>query len=153
MVLASGKIIQASRNSHPDLFWALRGAGKNFGIVTRFEFETFEQGQMWGGARRYTAEHEDALLAAIDKFNRTSSDEYAEAFFISAYVSQVGAHIESVVLSYGKPEEDPPAFDDFKALPHISSSTRPLSLTEFADDINKANPPGFRCDINSMVYL
>jgi hypothetical protein len=144
VVLASGEVIQATRDSHPDLFWALRGAGRNFGIVTRFEFETFEQGQMWGGARQYTSEHENSLLASLDKFNRTCADEYAEAFFISAYVSQMGDYVETAVLAYGKPEEDPPAFDDFKACPHIASSTRPLFLTEFTNDIEQANPSGFR---------
>lgn len=39
MVLADGSVVRASNGENPDLFWAVRGAGANFGIVTSFEFE------------------------------------------------------------------------------------------------------------------
>lgn len=39
MVLADGTVVRASNEQHPDLFWAVRGAGANFGIVTAFELE------------------------------------------------------------------------------------------------------------------
>lgn len=144
MVLASGEIIKVTRTSYPDLYWAMRGAGKNFGIVTSFEFEAFEQGQMWGGSIQYPGEQEDAVLEALDKYNRISTDEYAEAFVMSTYVSQIGAYVETAFLSHGKPENDPPIFNDFKVLPQISSATRQLSLTELASDLEVINQPGFR---------
>lgn len=41
-VLPSGELVRASATEHPDLFWGLRGAGANLGVVTAFEFEASE---------------------------------------------------------------------------------------------------------------
>jgi hypothetical protein len=44
LVLANGRIVTAPQ---PDLFWALRGVGHNFGVVLGFEFRLYEQGDVW----------------------------------------------------------------------------------------------------------
>ena len=44
MVTAEGKKIRASENDNADLFWAIRGGGGNFGVVTQFEFQLFPVG-------------------------------------------------------------------------------------------------------------
>lgn len=46
MVLADGSVVRADADENPDLFWAVRGAGANFGIVTSFEFEVDEVGDI-----------------------------------------------------------------------------------------------------------
>jgi FAD/FMN-containing dehydrogenase len=50
VVTADGEIVVASKNEHSDLFWAIRGGGGNFGIITEFEFQMSRIGQVLGGA-------------------------------------------------------------------------------------------------------
>ncbi len=74
-VLASGEVIEVSQTSHPELFWALRGGGGNFGIVTRFTFQAYDFGPMMRiGVSVYEPEHAaDALrgyAAAVPTLGR-----------------------------------------------------------------------------------
>ncbi len=50
IVTADGRQVTASAESHPDLFWAVRGGGGNFGVVTRFQFSLYPVGEILGGA-------------------------------------------------------------------------------------------------------
>jgi FAD/FMN-containing dehydrogenase len=47
LVLANGNVVTASPKSNTDLFWALRGAGHNFGIVTRLKYKVYDSSLLW----------------------------------------------------------------------------------------------------------
>jgi FAD/FMN-containing dehydrogenase len=49
VVTADGELLQVDEDSHPDLFWAIRGGGGNFGVVTRFRYRLHELGTALGG--------------------------------------------------------------------------------------------------------
>lgn len=50
IVTADGHLINASEDEHADLFWAVRGGGGNFGVVTRFQFKLYPVSTILGGA-------------------------------------------------------------------------------------------------------
>jgi hypothetical protein len=67
MVLADGSIVTASGSENPDLFWALRGAGSNFGVATEFVYQAFDQKvDPWCGLLAFTP---DKLEAVIEFLN------------------------------------------------------------------------------------
>ncbi|PVI03626.1 FAD-binding domain-containing protein [Periconia macrospinosa] len=68
VVTAKGDIIQANKTSNPDLFWALKGGGSNFGIVTRFDVQTHPTGQIYGGTISYDQSNVDVMFRALQAF-------------------------------------------------------------------------------------
>ena len=68
VVLASGERVRASKDEHPDLFWALRGGGGNFGVVTAFEFRLHEVDTVIAGPTFWPVECGATVLAAYREF-------------------------------------------------------------------------------------
>ncbi len=62
VVLADGRLVTASETSHPDLFWALRGGGGNFGVVTSFLFRGRPVSQVVAGPTLYPLEKSGQVL-------------------------------------------------------------------------------------------
>jgi FAD/FMN-containing dehydrogenase len=63
MVTADGRVVRASETENPDLFWALRGGGGNFGVVTGIDFRLHPVGPtVTGGVIAWSADHAPAVL-------------------------------------------------------------------------------------------
>jgi len=68
VVTADGRLLQAAEDQHPDLFWAIRGGGGNFGVVTSFLFRLHEVGTIVGGPTFWAIEDSAEVLRAYRDF-------------------------------------------------------------------------------------
>jgi FAD/FMN-containing dehydrogenase len=76
VVTAAGEVVRASATEHPDLFWALRGGGGNFGVVTRFEFRLHPVGpDVLSGLIVYPISDAKAVLRRYRDFMAKAPDE------------------------------------------------------------------------------
>jgi hypothetical protein len=75
-VLADGSIVTSSATENPDLYWGLRGAGTNFGVVTHFEFTAHPVGTTLPvGVALYRLDQAAAALAHYEKTMRRAADD------------------------------------------------------------------------------
>jgi len=75
VVLADGEIVRASAESHADLFWALRGGGGNFGVVTSFVFALHPIAEVVGGLVAHPIDAAGDLLRFYREFTAHASDD------------------------------------------------------------------------------
>ena len=80
VVLADGSCVIADAKRHPDLFWALRGGGGNFGIVTSFEFRCHEIADVLAGPVLYDIDDAAELLSWWREFGPAQPDELSGFF-------------------------------------------------------------------------
>ena len=75
IVTADGDLVRADADNHPDLFWALRGGGGNFGVVTAIEFEVHEIDDLYAGALFFPFERSSEVLHTWSALLPTLPDE------------------------------------------------------------------------------
>lgn len=76
VVLASGDFVQTSATQHPDLFWALRGGGGNFGVVTSFEYQLHPLGpQVLAGLVVYPLDQAKQVFEGYRQFTASADDD------------------------------------------------------------------------------
>jgi FAD/FMN-containing dehydrogenase len=75
LVTADGRILTAREGENPDLFWAMRGAGANFGIATSLEFRLHSIETVLSGNLRYPLRQAKKVLNFLDGFAPTIPDE------------------------------------------------------------------------------
>lgn len=110
VVLADSTIVNANAITNSDLFWALKGGGPNYGIVTKVELYTVPIPQMWYKAVVYLpSQAHDVLDALVEWQTNGASDEKA-GMLISAALDGI-----LVLLTYSSPVQNPAAFTTFLA--------------------------------------
>lgn len=141
VVTASGIIVNASAAKYSDLYWALRGGGNNFGIVTKFNMRTFVQGEMWGGQRAHTEDQWDKVYAAYYNYAVNAEKDLKQAQIVS-FALQAGMKIAAEDLEYSDPTPWPPVFDEWKAIPAIIDQTAIANMSTLANQLGAGAPDG-----------
>ncbi|MCJ1268116.1 hypothetical protein MMC22_008002, partial [Lobaria immixta] len=119
IVLASGKIVNASASKYPDLYKALKGGNNNFGVVTRFDFKTFEQGKLWGGLIVYNYTNPIEKLQRLQNFNTLSGaggDPFATVTNVYSFTA-TGPSAIIYLPTYTKAQAYPEALKPFTDIP------------------------------------
>jgi hypothetical protein len=99
MALADGQIVTASATEHPELFWAIRGGGGNFGVVSAFKFQLHDVGPMVvGGLVAHPFERARDVLRFYRDMTRSLPDE---VFLVAALMTAPdGSGAKLVGLAY-----------------------------------------------------
>lgn len=97
VVTADGEIIEASATSKPELFWALRGGGGNFGVVTAFEFVAHPIGDIYFGWLMYSAQDAIAVLRGWRDIMRKAPEELTTMVNLMP-ANAMGANPEMLVV-------------------------------------------------------
>ncbi|KAI1289034.1 FAD-binding domain-containing protein [Xylaria venustula] len=137
IVLANSTMVIASEQQHPDLYYALRGGGNNFGIVTSFNVGVFPQGAVYTGSRSFGDNQTSRFLEEAEKIFtiEDSEDINVGLEYRYAYSAQQGDFVMSSTQRYSEPVLDPPVFRDLNEIP---------ALTNLAGGVNSlANSTGF----------
>ncbi|MDQ2631956.1 MAG: BBE domain-containing protein, partial [Actinomycetota bacterium] len=154
VVLADGRRVRASADEHPDLFWALRGGGGNFGVVTAFEFRLHELGpevfalnvaypledatQVLSGWRDAVAGAPDELTTAGLIWALPDSEELPERLRGLSYVGVAG-------LWTGDPAEGERAMQPLRELAApLLDMSGPVDYLEFQGSLDPYFPAGRR---------
>lgn len=82
LVTADARPVAASATENPDLFWALRGGGGNFGVVTTLEFRLYPVDRLWGGMAFYRIDRAAQTLAYYREWALAEPDELTTAVML-----------------------------------------------------------------------
>jgi FAD/FMN-containing dehydrogenase len=80
LVTADGELVSADRDNEPELFWALRGGGGNFGVVTALEFDLYPLTELYAGALLYPFERGSEVLHAWRELTADAPEEITSVF-------------------------------------------------------------------------
>tara|TARA_R110002060_G_scaffold1307_2_gene2706 strand:- start:170 stop:625 length:456 start_codon:yes stop_codon:yes gene_type:complete len=150
-VTASGAIITASATSDPDLFWALKGGGNNFGIVTKFTLAAYKAPKVSAGLAIHTEADVDKYITALADFanHHEEIDSGAGGIFVLLVIPgkpetqavQQGVTVMVRTVQIGD-VVNPAVFENFTSLPHVFSQYTVSSLAQYVEPLDSAYQAG-----------
>ena len=144
VVTADGRQLTASADENSDLFWGLRGAGANLGIVTRFDYRLHPIGQVLGGMVIYPMSNGRAALRLFDDFADTCPDEVSCAGLLLS--APDGAPAVAIAVCYTGPSDKGEAVlaPLTRSLPVMANLLEVQPYTKMQTLFDAAWPPGRR---------
>ena len=139
VVTADADILAVSGRDHPDLFWALRGGGGNFGVVTSFTFALHEVGPVYGGMVIHPADRARDALALYQHLCETGGDRlFVRAMLMTApplpfLPERLRGEPVAVLAAawFGEPGDAGPALRELRGFgPPAADLLRPMSYVE-----------------------
>ena len=115
---------------------ALKRGSNNFGIVTRFDLQTYAHGDFWGGFIFYPGSTVEQQVLAFEHFMAPENfDPYAEMALAIGYESRIGSLVVSNGIFYTKPAVNPPIFRPFTSIqPQLSTTMRISDIVDFVTE-------------------
>ncbi|MHA7984995.1 FAD-binding oxidoreductase [Rathayibacter sp. CAU 1779] len=146
VVTASGDVVRADADEHPDLFWALRGGGGNFGVVTTFEFAAHATTDVFHGTVSFPANEAAAVLQGWADYLRIAPDELSSTVdFANPFAGGPDAPVQVHVAFDGDDEElAATALDPIRALGTVISDDVERKGTTELLVAGGMLPPGLR---------
>jgi len=152
VLTADGRLIKASPVENADLFWALRGGGGNFGVVTRFEYRLYELGPVLGGLVLFPFEKAREVLKFYDEFSAAAPDELGVLAALATLPDGTKAIVHPVCYS-GPLHQGERVLRPLRALTTpIADQLQQIPYTALQSIVENFNPRGFR-NYWKMVYL
>lgn len=144
MVMADGEMLTANMDQNSDLFWAVRGAGANFGVVTSFRYRLHPLGQVLAGLLLHPRDRAVELIAFHREFLAGTPDELDTT--IGFLNSPEGAPLVGIVVVYAGPlEEGERVLKPLRQFgPPIADLVRPMAYTAAQSMLDNAVPTGDR---------
>jgi FAD/FMN-containing dehydrogenase len=142
LVTAEGKRLTASATQESDLFWAVRGGGGNFGIVTSFEFQLHPVGQVLAGMVMHPLERAQEVLRFYREYTSTASDDLTA---YAALVTTPDGHpaIGIAVCYCGSLAEGERVIEPLRSFgPPLVDLIHPMSYLEAISMLDAASPAG-----------
>ncbi|MDA0166770.1 FAD-binding oxidoreductase [Solirubrobacter ginsenosidimutans] len=120
LVTADGDLVRTDAGNDPDLFWALRGGGGNFGIVTALEFRLYEITEVYAGFMVWDWSEAARVLPVYAKWAVTAPDHVTTSFRIMQLppLPEIPEPIRgrSIVIIDGAVQGDPAVIEPLRAL-------------------------------------